>query len=263
MHLFDRDISLTERERTRFTGNITDNWSINGIPNGGYILAILANAMLQHSDKRSTPIVTTNYFSRCTPGAADLSVEEFSRSTQFNRFQAKLNQEGKERVRSLGTFADEKIDCFIERYESSIPPISPLEECVAAPEFPALTILNQVDIRLDPACAGWMLGKLTDRSEMKGWITFRDERPFDLLSVLMFMDAFPPPVFTSQGMMGWVPTIELTVNVRKIPQTRWLKGQFRTRFITCGLLESDGEMWDEAGNLIAISRQIAQFRKNN
>ena len=35
---------------------------------------------------------------------------------------------------------------------------------------------------------------------------------------------------------------------------------FRTRFITCGLLEEDGEIWDETGQLIAISRQIAQYR---
>ena len=33
-----------------------------------------------------------------------------------------------------------------------------------------------------------------------------------------------------------------------------------TRYITCGLLEADCEVWDETGNLAAISRQIAQFR---
>jgi hypothetical protein len=95
---------------------------------------------------------------------------------------------------------------------------------------------------------------------MKGWISFKDDRPHDLLSVLFIADCFPPPVFSSQGMMAWVPTIEFTVNVRKIPETRWLQGHFRSRFITCGLVESDGELWDEEGNLVAISRQIAQFK---
>jgi hypothetical protein len=50
------------------------------------------------------------------------------------------------------------------------------------------------------------------------------------------------------------------VNIRKIPTTDWLKCGFRTRFITCGLLEEDGEIWDQKDELIAISRQIAQYR---
>ncbi|MFZ1985389.1 MAG: hypothetical protein WAU91_13305 [Desulfatitalea sp.] len=39
-----------------------------------------------------------------------------------------------------------------------------------------------------------------------------------------------------------------------------MRAFFRTRFITCGLLEEDGQVWDETGELIAISRQIAQYR---
>jgi acyl-CoA thioesterase len=262
MHLFDQDISLSEKVPFHYKGYITDNWSINNTPNGGYLLAILANATLRHSEKRSTPIVTANYISRCAPGDADIQVEEFSRSRQFNRFQVKLIQDGKERIRALGTFADEKNECFLERYEAQEPEIAPLENCIALPEMPNFNLLSWMDIHLDPNSAGWMQGTLSGISEMKGWITFKDARTHDLLSVLLMADCFPPPVFASQGMMAWVPTIELSVNVRKIPEANWIKGHFRSRFITCGLVESDGELWDEEGNLVAISRQIAQFRRS-
>ena len=103
--------------------------------------------------------------------------------------------------------------------------------------------------------------RLTEASEQRGWITFGEPRPHDMFSLLLAADSFPPAILSSQGMLAWVPTIELSVNVRNIPVSSWLKCVFRTRFINCGLLEEDGELWDEAGELIGISRQIAQFRK--
>ena len=36
----------------------------------------------------------------------------------------------------------------------------------------------------------------------------------DVIALLMFADAFPPPIFTVFGPVGWVPTLELTVQVR-------------------------------------------------
>jgi hypothetical protein len=127
--------------------------------------------------------------------------------------------------------------------------------------MPTYTLYSQMDARLDPACAGWMQGRLSDISEHKGLISFKDNRNYDVMSVALVADAFPPPIFASQGLIAWVPTIELTVNIRNIPVTKWLKCIFRTHFINCGLLEADGEIWDENGELVAISRQIAQFRK--
>jgi len=260
MHIFDRDMTLSQDGENRFTGTLSDSWLINNVQNGGYMMAFIAKAMLKLSNKRATPIITANYILRCKPGPAEVRVEQFSSTAQFDRLQASLFQEGKERIRSFGTFAAEKHDCTVERYESPPPDIAPRETCAAIPAIPNYSLMSNVDIRLDPACAGWMKGALSDRSEQKGWINFRKERPHDILSVLMIADAMPPAVMASRGMMAWVPTIELSVNIRNMPASSWLKFSLRTRFITCGLVEEDGEVWDEAGNLVSISRQIAQFR---
>jgi len=260
MHLFDHDILFEPGEPLSFAGQITDNWSINGIPDGGYLMAILANAMMQHSEMKATPIITANFLNRCEPGDAEILIEKMAASKQFNRFQGSLRQNGKEKIRAFGTFSDENRECPLESYEASCPEITALEKCLPVPKLPDYTLFGQLDVRLDPACTGWLSGKMSAKSESKGYIRFKSHRPFDVPSILLIADSFPPAIFSSQGMVAWVPTIELSVNIRKIPTTDWLKCSFRTRFITCGLLEEDGEIWDQKDELIAISRQIAQFR---
>jgi len=260
MHQFDRDILLELGKSDSYSGDITENWSINGVPNGGYLMAVTANAMLQCSEMKATPIITANFLNRCEPGAATVLVERMSRSRQFDRFQASLYQGEKEKIRAFGTFASEKNECILESYEVDAPEITEWENCVSVPEMPGFTLYGQMDIRLDPVCTGWVEGNLSAQSEIKGWIKFKDHRAFDTLALLLIADSFPPAVFASQGMVAWVPTLEFSVNIRNIPTTAWLKCIFRTRFITCGLIEEDGEIWDQNGELIAISRQIAQYR---
>jgi hypothetical protein len=73
----------------------------------------------------------------------------------------------------------------------------------------------------------------------------------------LFADAFPPAMYRTQGPMRWVPTLTLTVHVRGRPRPGWLRCEFATRFLKSGLLEEDGLIWDEAGDLVALSRQLA------
>jgi len=263
MHQFDQDIAVELANTHCYTGSIATNWSINGVPNGGYLMALITNALLQSSRMKTSPIVTTNFLNRCYAGDAIVSVERMSLSRQFDRLEARLDQNGEERIRAFGTFTDEKNECILESYQTKAPDIRNLEECIAVPEMPGYTLYGRMDIRLDPACTGWFEGRLSDRSEIKGWIRFKDDRAFDVPSILLAADAFPPAILTSQGMVAWVPTIECSINIRNLPATEWLKCIFRTRFITCGLLEEDGEIWDESGALVAISRQIAQYRPHH
>ncbi|MFO7839914.1 MAG: thioesterase family protein [Desulfosalsimonadaceae bacterium] len=261
MHSFDSDIAVSQKARDRFFASISGNWSINNTPNGGYLLAVLANAMISRSDKKATPLLTANYLSRTTAGEAEIAAEEISRSRQFSRLQARLMQAGEEKIRAFGTFAIEPDQCFIRRYEQRPPEISPAEDCVRIPAMPRYSLYESMDVRLDPECAGWMEGRLSEKSEHKGWLRFPGNRRLDVFAVILAADAFPPAVLASQGMTAWVPTLEFSISIRGQTEAQWLKCRFRTRFINCGLLEEDGEIWDDTGELLAVSRQIAQYRQ--
>lgn len=265
MYLFDNDILLEQKGEFNFEGIVASHWSINANPNGGYLTAFLASAMQKKSDKKWPVIVTANFLARCeTEKRSQIAVEAVSMGYSLNRYQVRLVQDGTERTRAWATFMDESgCDKSSNRYEKDAPVMPPREDCFLFPHVPKYTLYDHMDVLLAPSCAGWIKGEkdLSPHSEQKGWIKFKDDRPCDALSLLLMADSFPPPVLASHGIVAWVPTIEYSVSVRDIPDTKWIKAVFRSHYLTCDIVEEDGELWDENGKLLAISRQIAQFRR--
>ncbi len=119
-----------------------------------------------------------------------------------------------------------------------------------------LPILSRVDVRIDPELAEPGAG---GRAEVAGWIRFSDGRPVDTMGLVLFADAFPPSLYSLLGRVGWVPTIELTVQVRRRPKPGWIRVRLRTTDLTGGILVEDGELWDIEGNLVARTRQLAML----
>jgi hypothetical protein len=263
IYQFDKDIEVTRQSQLVFQTAVSPNWSVNGNPDGGYLMALLTNAALQSGDKKWPLIVTANFAARCLPGPAAVALELIGGSRSFDRWQATLSQEGTVKIRAICTMSDEQDGDGEKRYEDTPPELADPEQCLAMPNFPGYTMFEHLEVRLDPSCVGWMTGSgMSGISEQRGWLSFRDGRSFDPLAVLLAADAFPPAVLASQGAVAWVPTIELSVNLRNIPRTPRLKCVFRSHFLNRGVVEEDGRIWDEDNELVAVSRQIARFRKN-
>jgi len=117
-----------------------------------------------------------------------------------------------------------------------------------------LPLASRVEVRIDPefVTPGSRSAALT-----RGWIRFADAAPPTSLSLPLFADCFPPSVFTRLGPVGWVPTLELTVHVRRRPVSGWIQASFETEDFSNGLLIENGMLWDQSGALVAQSRQLA------
>lgn len=264
MHQLDLDTQLTQISSAEYETEITNNWSINKTPNGGYLMALLARAIGRQCPASRPLILTAGYMARCAFEPARVRVEKISGSQNFERLEARLIQQDEIKVLALATLKTANKDRPPQEtiHESGPPKIDPIEKCIAVPPFEGYTLYRQIDLRLTAESFGWVTDDLSKRSEIKGWIRFHKQRPIDAMGVFLMADAFPPPVMASQGRVAWVPTIELSVSLRNLPQSQWLKGIFRTRHITADILEEDGELWDQTDTLVAVSRQIAQFRKS-
>jgi acyl-CoA thioesterase len=256
MTRFDDDTRWETIAPGRLRGEVSARYNIGAVPNGGYVAALGLRSLTSALPDRAPLSVSTHFLKPARPGPVEARVEVVKQGKRFATALARLSQEGREHAIVLATFGvlDDRDPL---RYVAGAPPeLPPVEECHPLRPNDAIAISHVVETRVDPR-EGFLVGKPSGRAELAGWQRFRDGRAPDLDSLVLFADAMPPPMFNVRP-TGWVPTLELTVHLRARPQPGWLRARFTSRFIFGGLMEEDGELWDERGTLVAQSRQLAQ-----
>lgn len=258
MHEFDHHSRLTPLGENRWQAEISDLWNVGPIPNGGYLLALAGRAMREacrHSDPLS---ITGHYLRPARPGPAELVVTPVKQGGTFDNAQVSLVQDDTERCRFMAVYGS-LADITGPDWRGGEPPhMPPPEDCVALPK--TLAIAARYESRFAPDSLAWTRGEQAEHAEFHAWIRHADGRDNDVASLLLYADALPPPIFNRFGPSGWVPTVEITVHLRALPAPGFVRCRFRTRHVTRGLLEVDGELWDSRGDLVALSRQLARLR---
>ena len=61
----------------------------------------------------------------------------------------------------------------------------------------------------------------------------------------------------SAAKLGWVPTVELSVQFRRVPADGGVLGHSYTDDLQNGSMIETGRLWDSRGFLVAQSRQLA------
>lgn len=258
MNDFEQDTQFVSAGEHRHAFTLSDRWNVGPIPNGGYLIAAAAKAMGREVAHTDPLTITGHYLRPAAAGAAEFLVTPIKQGATFDNAQAMLVQDGKERCRFLAAFGTlDRIGGPSWRREEP-PAMPPPEQCVKL-EGP-LPINRCYQSWFTPESAQWMQGKSGGEAEFLVWIAHADLRAPDLSSLLLFADALPPPVVNRDGLRAWIPTVELTVHLRAKPAPGLVRCRFRTRYMTRGLMEADGELWDAQGELVALSRQLARVR---
>lgn len=244
-----------------FTTDLTTAWDIAGNPNGGYLLASSLRAIRATATRHPDPIsVTTHYLRPGSSGQpADISVDTVRLGNRTSTLRTVMSQDGKPRIASLVTMSDLGLWSGPDAATVEPPPITPVADCLDRSTLPQgvdLPILSRVDVCLDPATVEAPPGG-EGRAFIAGWIRFTDGTPPSALALPLFADAFPPSLIGFLDQVGWIPTVELTVQVRARPVVGWIQASFESRDIGGGMLIEDGLLWDADSTLVAQSRQLA------
>ena len=275
---FDREIALdaADGEPGTYRGQLGEGWRIGGGINGGLLLALAGHALRRelgetsadgipgHSDPMA---ISAYYLTPGVPGAVTVRTDTVRRGRAVSTGQASLVQEDEaggevERVRVLATYGDLAAVDGDATTTATPPHLPDPEACLSAAQAPPqflkhATLLERLDLRLDPATTGWAVGKPSGNGVIRGWFRMADGREPDPLLLLLAVDALPPVAF-ELGLPGWTPTLELTAHVRCRPAPGWLRVNLTSRTLSGGYLEEDAEVWDSEGRLVALSRQLAR-----
>ncbi len=267
-HEFDRAVAVTDQGAGDYTADLGAGWLIGGAINGGYLLAVIGNAIRSSLTEVGQPdplAVSAHFLSAGTPGPAVVRTRQVRRGGRHSTVAASLVQdvEGSEieRITLLATYGDLGRNVPDVRTTALPPDLPPLEQCLAGSATGdemrgSVPLMDRIDVRLEPASAGWAVGEPSHRGVLQGWFRLADDRPLDPLSLLFVVDAMPPVTF-DLGMPGWAPTLQLTAHVRARPAPGWATVRCETRNLADGYFEEDCEVWDSAGRLVAQSRQLA------
>lgn len=246
----------------RWSAEVAEGWGIFDITNGGYLMAIATRAMANESEGRDLISVTGTFANPLSPGPVDVDVETLKRGRSLTTTRATLSRDDRPSLFVTGVSADHDRPANPITLALGGPPDLPSpEDCYRAmpsedgplpPPF-----VGKIDSRIHPDDVAATYGQQDSDPVIRGWFRLLDDEPLDSHGVVQAADAFQPAIFTSNSALGWTPTVELNVQIRNPAPNGWMACRFATRFIGGGMLEEDGEIWDEEGRLVALSRQLA------
>jgi acyl-CoA thioesterase len=254
MSAFAEVTAVRRRDETTYDVDLDLGWSIAGKPNGGYLLAVVANAGLD-AVGRAHPLAVSGHFLRPPDGgAAEVRVDVVKQGRTASTVRTTLWQQDKPCLDMLVT-AGELPGGDAEFVSTPMPAIPAPDDCRARSETDfRVELLDHVDVRIDPQTVPFHGNR--GEPAIRGWMRFRDGSDPDANALLLAVDVCPPTVFRL-GLMGWAPTVELTCLLRAEPTPGWLAFEARATLVHGGWFDEQATVWDSRGRVVAQSRQLA------
>jgi acyl-CoA thioesterase len=254
---FDTETAVAARGDGRYDTHLSTAWDIGDTANGGYAMLPVLRALREESG-HCDPLSITTHFLRPIQGGGDAQIDTSlirrGRSVSVLNGALTLAQTRRLTVSAVfGTITDDEPGAAIDVPAPTIPPP---DDCVNRAELLqgiALPIASRIDVRVPAASA---IAGESNRAITEGWVRLEDGTPPTVLALPLFADAFPPSLFAKLGSVGWVPTIELTVHVRRRPVDGWIQARFECDDLIGGRMIESGTLWDRAGRVVARSRQL-------
>ncbi len=237
---------------------VGSDWAGFGGAFGGLLVAAAANAMASVvPDGRPLRSIHVDLQGAVQAGELALApeVDRAGRAVSFARVSG--HQSGKQRIAATGVFGEGGGGIAYEPVGRDampfVPPPSLCEPSITR-GTPALQTIEYWPARDPLPFARY------DKAEFHCWVRILgDDAPVDRARALMLLDAPAPGLFATLSVPVPIPSIEFTAHLLPALDTNtssFALARMRTLAAGDGYCIDDCELWNEAGELLATSRQL-------
>lgn len=267
MFAFDQAIKVSAADHGTYHVNLLPGWCIGNVPHGGYLVAILLNAMKSHSSKahpslgQLDPIqISVAFVIKAQVGKARVSVKEVKIGRTYSNYQLTLQQQEEDGTGSwinlihafgiMGSFAKETGNTLVTT-PRTLPRQSVCEEMNTE-----LAAFRKVARNFDY----WGTPGHSDATKENHWLAFKDRRPMDVFAMGLISDLMTPlPLRVLPDERGWYPTLSLDLQFKEAPSPDGLFTflEVESESIKNGRFDITTRCFDANHRLIAISKHVA------
>ncbi|ODQ51660.1 hypothetical protein SAICODRAFT_20330 [Saitoella complicata NRRL Y-17804] len=254
---------------TTFSAHLSTNWTIGNAPLGGYLVAIVLNALKTHNvsvtgDKHKDCFhINVTFLNKPDAGRdVEITVKDVKRGRTYAVCSVEMWQEKRHILTTLSTHSSFSAEKGPTYPQHSLAPFTLFKDChpitttLGPVKRPAI---DNIEICVDPAI------EELKRTERLQWIRLVNEpsRPIDEPVVAMFADCLsvPPPYLHGQlgeGKVAWFPTLTLEIQFRAPTSLdpQWIHIHYIAKMVKNGRFDIDVEVRDEKGEVLALSRHL-------
>jgi hypothetical protein len=228
-------------------------WVADSGPWGGYLAALLTNAITQAVPELPIISLTVHLLRRLRDGDAELVVDVETRGSRVGHATARIVQDGRTGVAALATLGLNPQDDFVSDFPR---PDAPSADSVRRRAESTHPYMQHIDVRPTTVVRPW---SGDNEGTLAGWIRLVEPRPLDLPLLAALPDAWMPGTWARLTRPHGKITVELSTYFRGViapDDTGWWFVRVRTRHVERGFADEECEVWGRDGRLLVQSRQV-------
>jgi acyl-CoA thioesterase len=261
-HPFDAAIALRHEPPRRWHGRTSEDYWNMVSPFGGVTAGAMMQAMLDHPERRGTPLsFTPNFLAPIEAGKFVIDTELVRANRSSQHWAVRLSQQDKVLAQAIAIFAVRRETWG--QVEATRPEVPPADRCEIAPPRKATGFLQRYEFRI-------VRGKpfaVNEDSLSQVWVADNPPRPLDFASLTALCDSFLPRIFLRRPDFVPIGTVSINIYFHAGEDALTRQGAApllavaQAQAFSDGHFDHHGHVWSTDGTLLATTQQLVWYKE--